>query len=337
MSLEIQALFVGRDLQVKMRLQLALEQYVAARGTAQVFAFVSWDELRAGLNRPLRARPLLVVDTASLEIPSDAMLHALAAWRVQHPLSRVVALRERGRPWPSWVPDLQPDFSLPRDLSVGRWQLALDRLLRPDLEVLLAAPVDPPVPPQPEWLAKREAEAQLRAALAEVRAKAILLWSLDNKPWARAGELPATLWGYTLRRLLALSRQRLYPERLMWAAPPEVPTPERFWIYIRPATQQLLLVMVGAGPLPYAALRQQAQAVIRALLTPPPHARLGRSPLLSLEEDALAEEEEPLPPEAFEPLFDDVPQPIPSLDEQAPRPTTAAPPPPVDGLPPPGG
>jgi len=334
MNLEIQVLFLGRDLQVKMRLQLALEQYTAAYGEARVFAFVSWEELQRVLGRPLHARPLLVLDTVSVDPPSDAMLHALAAWRVQHPLSRVVALRARGRPWPAWVPTLPPDFSLARDLSVERWQLALDRLLRPDVEILSEPPVEPPVPPHPEWLVKRMAETQLREALAGVRAKAILLWALDNKPWARAGELPATLWGYILRRLLALDGKRLYPERVLWAAPPEITTLERYWIYIRPATSKLLLVMVGAGTLPYAALRQQSQAVIGALTTPPPHVRPPR-PAVTRPAEAL-DEDGPLPPESLEPLFEDVPQPIPSGEEPRSRRATP-PPPPIEGLSPPAG
>ncbi len=338
MNPEIQALFVGRDLQVKIRLQLALQHYAAAHAEARVFAFTSWEELQSVLTRTLSAQPLVVIDTASVEPPPDPVLHALAAWRVQHPLSRVIALRGRGQPWPAWVAPLRPDFTLSRDLSVGRWQLALDRLLRPELEVLLAAPVDPRLPAHPDWLVKRAAEVQLREALAEVRAKAILLWSLDNKPWARAGELPATLWGYILRRLLALSDRPIYPERLLWAAPPEIVTPERYWIYIRPATQQLLLVMVGAGALPYAALRQQAQAVIRSLLTPPPHLRLARQPTMP-PEGRLADDEEPLPPEAFQPLFEDVPQPIPKASAaDAPRPPQGPPaPPPIEGLAPPRG
>ncbi len=333
MTHDIHILFVGQDLQAKIRLQLALEYYVEGRAEARVFAFTSWAEVRGVLARVGgQAVPLLVLDAPSLEAPTDADLDALAAWRVRHPLARVVALRDRGGTWPGWVAALKPDFTFPRDLSVGRWQLALDRLLRPEFEVLLAAPVDPPLPPHPDWLVKRAAEVQLREALAEVRAKAILLWSLNNKPWARAGELPATLWGYILRRLLALHGKPLYPERLMWAAPPEVSTPERYWIYIRPATQQMLLAMIGAGALPYAALRQQAQAVVRGLLTPPPHLRLSR-PEPAATEDALAEEEEPLPPEAFEPLFDAVPDPIPKGHEEPPR-RDAVPPPPIEGAPP---
>ncbi len=332
MNPDLQVLFVGRDLQVKIRLQLALESYTAPGAEARVAAFTTWEELGQALHRPRGDRAWVVIDTASVEPPSDPVLHALAAWRVQQARNRVVALRDRGQPWPAWVAHLRPDFTLPRDLSVGRWQLALDRLLRPDLEVLLAAPVDPQPPPHPEWLVKRGAEVQLREALGEVRAKAILLWSLDNKPWARAGELPATLWGYIMRRLLALSHKRLYPERLLWAAPPEVSTPERYWIYIRPATQQVLLVMVGAGTLPYAALRQQALEVIHGLLTPPPHLRLTRKPVFLAAEDALRAEEEPLPPEASEPLFDDIPRPIPAASDEGPSRAAEPPPPPIEGL-----
>ncbi len=338
MNRELQVWFVGRDLQVKVHLQLALERYPGAYEVARLAAFTQWDELRGALARPTLARTLLVLDTHSIDTPAEAHLHALAAWRAQHPLGRVVALRGTGQAWPAWVATLRPDFTLPRDLSVGRWQLALDRLLRPELEVLLAAPVDPALPPHPDWLVKRAAEVQLREALAEVRAKAMLLWSVDNRPWARAGELPATLWGYILRRLLGLSDRPLYPERLLWAAAPEVATPERYWIYIRPATRQVLLVMVGSGSLPYAALRQQAQAVIQGLITPPPQLRLlaRRGPNIPAEELAAADDE-PLPAEAFRPLFEDVPQPIPQPAPPAKRarPAGPPPPPPIEGASPP--
>ncbi len=333
MAPEMQAFFVGNDLQLKVRLQLALERYAPRSTETRVFAFSAWEDLRPILARAHAESMLVVVDTPSVEAPSAAVVRSLDAWREKHPLGRVVVLREAGQPWPSWVALLRPDLALARDLSVGRWQLMLDRVLRPEMEVLLAAPVAPALPPQPEWLVPESAEVELREALAEVRAKALLLWAMNNKPWARAGELPATLWGYVLRRLLGLNGKPLYPERVLWAAPPEIATPERYWIYIRPATEQMLLVMIGAGNFPYAALREQARSVVKRLLTPPPHLRLGTRPLFP-EGELQAAEEEPLPPEAALPLFEEVPLPIPSrslAEETKPvEPPTS--PPPIEGL-----
>ncbi len=101
MNRELQVWFVGRDLQVKVHLQLALERYPGAYEVARLAAFTQWDELRGALARPTLARTLLVLDTHSIDTPAEAHLHALAAWRAQHPLGRVVALRGAGQAWPA--------------------------------------------------------------------------------------------------------------------------------------------------------------------------------------------------------------------------------------------
>ncbi|NPA06953.1 MAG: hypothetical protein GXO54_06060 [Chloroflexi bacterium] len=311
------ALLLSRDPRLRASLEWIFQQQ-GPRGWS-LHVVTDWAEVRSALlDHP--QPELVILDLADFPRPEEqkirwpVLLQWFTEWRSAVSRGRLIVLRAPGHRVPPWVSRLAPDRIEDRELAPERWLLVLDQLARPDYDVLYG-PSQAELPATPpnlwDWI-----DVTLESRWPQLHARAVLIWSTEGRPRWRKGDLPALVWSSVLRRLMSLSPNR-HPrhERVLWLTPPESQQPETYWLYLRPFTRTLSLVLVGQGSFPYASMRDEAEALIRALLSPegPWQDEQVDVDLFGFSAEALADEAMALPPEARKPLFrpEEIPPPRP--------------------------
>ena len=179
------------------------------------------------------------------------------------------------------------------------------------------------LPDRPAWLADVERAAQHLARLTlESSATASALVTRDGQLLAYAGQLPrlaAEELAQTVAYYWEAGGRADFARYLTLEA-----VQGEFMVYVTPVAADLALAVIFEAQTPFTQIREQAAQLAQALAEPPGEeggpSEVGEAsqplppPLEGgAEEGGSAEDEEepPLPPEAWKPLFDDVPPPIP--------------------------
>ncbi len=322
-----------------------LRESLASRGVETTVL----SEMRAEAPPAEEALALLVVDGDVA--PAEQVLACVEAFRQRNADLRVVLLAPEATVPPA-LAALAPDLTLPKPFYMPDFLAAVEGWFG-EAAPLPDAPSARALPPRPPWLSDVAMAAQHLARLSlETAAQAAALVTTDGRLWAYAGELPqpaaeelarlaAHYWeageGVDFVRFLRLEAVQ-----------------QDYLLYATGVTADLVLAMLFDVRVPFSRIRAQAGHLAEALTRdrPPeetaPPASSEATPARPLEppplpEDALPLPDEPLvpappeestvapaaepvsaeavegdlPPEAFEPLFDDVPPPEPQLPPEA--------------------
>ena len=309
---------------------------------------------------PAEEAPALLVVDGDVA-PPEQVLACANAFRQRNADLRVVLLAPEATVPPA-LTALAPDLTLPKPFYLPDFLAAVAGWFG-EAAPLPAAPPARALPPRPPWLSDVAMAAQYLTRLSlETAAQAAALVTTDGQLWAYAGELPqpaaeelarlaAHYWeageGVDFVRFLRLEAVQ-----------------QDYLLYATGVTADLVLAMLFDVRVPFSRIRAQAGHLAEALTrdrppgeteTPasseaPPARHLQPPPL---PEDALPLPDEPLvaappaestvvpaaesapaeavggdlPPEAYEPLFDEVPPPEPPTP-----PPPAAPPAPQEAV-----
>ena len=281
--------------------------------------------------------------------PPDALQALAKRWRAQMPEGKLVCIAPESAT-AEWQEAMCADLWLDKPFYLPDLTDALARLLKNEpappttghaktAEPPLAQDEAATLPPPPPWLADVTLAAQHLARLSlETAAQAAALVSREGELWAYAGELPQPA-AAELARLVAhywgVDGDSDFVRFVRLEA-----VQQDFLLYATPVAATLALAMVFEADTPFTRIRSQANRLAEALIrqapeapseaaAPPQPAEADELPPAEawppdeldddddeMEAEVMTEDfEEALPPEASLPLFDEVPPPVPDVEE----------------------